>query len=207
MKYIEKTNYQFDLDHLNFEWNHIKDFVLTNDHWCLNKTSLQHSKDCVNQYVNQYIGTLPSGALEKHHSMVWERAGLPGTPGAAQLTQPVDCCLINDIYRGTLFEEIINILNVVSSRIKVIDEHWRGTSVHIDRTKRSHLALNTNPNAHFIFPRNPIEKKETEIIHIPADGYVYKVDTTKPHTLHPARIQAFGIPKEYSRTHLIMCHG
>ena len=186
MEYVEKTNYQFDLDQLNFEWNHIKDFILTKDHWHLNRTCLQHSKTCVNQYTE----------------------GLRGDVFKADASSSAsDFYLINDIYRGTLFEEIINILNVVSSRIKVIDEHWRGTSVHIDRTKRSHLALNTNPNAHFIFPRNPIEKKETEIIHIPADGYVYKVDTTKPHTLHPARIQAFGIPKEYSRTHLIMCHG
>jgi len=176
MEYIEKTNYQFDLDQLNFEWNHIKDFVLTNDQWIHNQTSLQHSKDCVNQYTD--------GCTMR---------GPKGTPN------PLDFYLINDIYHGTLFEEIINILNVVSSRIKVIDEHWRGTSVHIDRTKRSHLALNTNPNAHFIFPRNPIEKKETEIIHIPADGYVYNVDTTKPHI--------FVNAGEENRAHLIMCHG
>ena len=82
---------------------------------------------------------------------------------------------------------------------------WQGTSVHIDPTKKSHLALNTNPNAYFIFPKNPIEQTATEainipgeIIHIPADGYVYTVDTTKPHM--------FVNAGEGSRTHLIMSH-
>jgi len=183
MEYIEKTNYQFDLDQLNFEWNHIKDFVLTNDQWIHNQTSLQHSKDCVNQYTD--------GCTMR---------GPKGTPN------PLDFYLINDIYHGTLFEEIINILNVVRSRITIIEpkQKYGGMLVHTDQTKKSHLALNTNPNAFFLFPENPIEKNNiihipSEVIHIPADGYVYNVDTTKPHI--------FVNAGEENRAHLIMCHG
>ena len=181
MKYIEKTNYQFDLDHLNFEWNHIKDFVLTNDQWYRTQTCLQHSKDCVNKYTDG------CGSIKRADGSV---------PAS-------DFCLINDIYRGTIFEDIINELNVVRSRIMIIDKHRTYSSVHADRTKRSHFVLNTNPYAFFLFPRNPIEKSEiihipSEVIHIPADGYVYTVDTTKPHM--------FVNAGEGSRTHLIMSH-
>ena len=80
MEYVEKTNYQFDLDQLNFEWNHIKDFILTKDHWHLNRTCLQHSKTCVNQYTE----------------------GLQGDVFRADASVPAsDFYLINDIYRGT----------------------------------------------------------------------------------------------------------
>ena len=185
MEYVEKTNYQFDLDQLNFEWNHIKDFILTKDQWYLNRTCLQHSKDCVNQYID---GSINHGKRIPRRSRAEIRS----------------FCLINDIYRGTIFEDIINELNVVRSRIMIIDKHRTYSSVHADRTKRSHFVLNTNPYAFFLFPRNPIEKSEiihipSEVIHIPADGYVYKVDTRLPHT--------FVNAGEESRTHLVMCHG
>ena len=174
MKYIQKTNYQFDLDQLNFEWNNIKDFNLTKDHWYQEiQTCLQHSETCVDKY------TEGCGSIK--------RAG-----GRTER----DFCLINDIYRGTLFETIINELNVVRSRIMISKRHTV-YSIHKDRTKRSHLVLNTNPDAFFILSENTIEK--SEIMHIPADGYIYMVDTTKPHT--------FVNAGEESRTHLVMCHG
>ena len=174
MKYIQKTNYQFDLDQLNFEWNNIKDFNLTKDHWYQEvQTCLQHSKTCVDKY------TEGCGSIK--------RAG-----GRTEQ----DFWLINDIYRGTLFETIINELNVVRSRIMISKKHT-AYSVHTDRTKRLHLVLNTNPDAFFILSENSIEK--SEIMHIPADGYIYMVDTTKPHT--------FVNAGEESRTHLVMCHG
>lgn len=48
-------------------------------------------------------------------------------------------------------------------------------SYHRDRCKRIHIPLVTNEDAWFII--------EKEIFHLPADGSVYLVDTTKMHTV------------------------
>jgi hypothetical protein len=49
-------------------------------------------------------------------------------------------------------------------------------SVHTDPRPRYHLAVDTNPNAFFVFPIHQ------EIVHIPEDGYVYWINTTMAHT-------------------------
>ena len=62
-------------------------------------------------------------------------------------------------------------------------------SVHQDKAPRLHLALDTHPNAYFFWPEHK------EFVHIPADGFVYWVDTTKPHTF---------VNAGPDRTHLVM---
>lgn len=49
-------------------------------------------------------------------------------------------------------------------------------TIHRDQTKRYHLAVDTNRDCLFLFP---ILKK---MYHIPADGYVYTLDTRMEHT-------------------------
>tara|TARA_Y100001951_G_C11243689_1_gene242080 strand:- start:167 stop:706 length:540 start_codon:yes stop_codon:yes gene_type:complete len=80
-----------------------------------------------------------------------------------------------ELYEGTVFDEIIWDVDGVRARIMMKSMHTT-YSVHSDATLRYHLALKTNPNAYFIFPTL------NEVIHIPADGYVYAVDTTIPHS-------------------------
>ena len=86
-----------------------------------------------------------------------------------------DYNILNEIYGGTIFERVIWDLGGVRSRLMTKKMHTT-YSIHQDKAPRYHLALITNPNAYFIFPTL------NEIMHIPADGYVYEVDTTLPHS-------------------------
>jgi hypothetical protein len=87
----------------------------------------------------------------------------------------LDFTMLNEIYGGTIFDRVIRDLDGVRSRLMTKKMHTT-YSVHSDEAPRYHLALITNPNAYFIFPTL------NEITHIPADGYVYEVDTTLPHS-------------------------
>jgi len=87
----------------------------------------------------------------------------------------LDYNILNDIYGGTIFERVIRDLHGVRSRLMIKKMHTT-YSVHQDKAPRYHLALITNPNAYFIFPTL------NKIMHIPADGFVYEVDTTIPHS-------------------------
>jgi len=83
--------------------------------------------------------------------------------------------ILNEVYEGTVFADIIRDVNGIRSRI-IYRNSCTTNSVHKDNSPRYHLALITNPNAYFIFPTL------NEVFHIPADGCVYEVDTTILHT-------------------------
>lgn len=57
-----------------------------------------------------------------------------------------------------------------------------GLSVHPDFEPRYHLALRTNANSYFLdcTPEGDVQAKA---YHLPADGYFYKVDTLRNHTV------------------------
>jgi hypothetical protein len=63
-------------------------------------------------------------------------------------------------------------------------------SIHKDDNPRLHIALKTTNQARFIFTKPP------EIIHIPADGHVWWVDTRNEHTAINGAIEP--------RVHLLM---
>ena len=86
-----------------------------------------------------------------------------------------DYKILNEIYEGTVFADIIKDVDGIRSRI-IYRNSCTTNSVHKDNSPRYHLALITNPNAYFIFPTL------NEIIHIPDDGYLYEVDTTILHS-------------------------
>jgi len=71
-----------------------------------------------------------------------------------------------------------------------------GLTVHQDLEQRYHVALETNPNAFF---GEVIENEDfaAKCHNIPADGSVYKVDTTLPHFVYN------GSRKD--RIHLVIC--
>lgn len=58
----------------------------------------------------------------------------------------------------------------------MVQEGRRCYSIHTDDNPRLHIAITTSNQARFIFTNPP------EITHIPADGYVWWVDTRKEHT-------------------------
>jgi hypothetical protein len=102
-----------------------------------------------------------------------------------------DYIILNDIYEGTVFADVIRDMHGERSRIMHMQPRT-SYFVHQDKTPRYHLALITNPNAYFIFPTL------NEIVHIPADGYVYEVDTTILHSF---------VNCGPDRTHLVISKG
>ena len=78
---------------------------------------------------------------------------------------------------GTYIEEFFKLLSFkpFRARLMVLDPSVC-YSIHNDDTPRYHVAVTTSPDARFVF----VERQK--IIHIPADGRVYFVDTRQKHT-------------------------
>ena len=83
--------------------------------------------------------------------------------------------ILNEVYEGTVFADMIHDVNGERARIMEMNAYTT-YSVHKDNSPRYHMALITNPNAYFIFPTL------NQIMHIPADGFLYEVDTTILHS-------------------------
>ncbi len=79
--------------------------------------------------------------------------------------------------RGTWWESFFAGLPWKIYRSRIMVMHPRTCySIHRDLSPRLHIALKTRPQAKFLFT------DPAELVHIPADGYVYWVDTTHEHT-------------------------
>ena len=172
MKELFKSTKQYDIEKLTWEWMYLKP-ILYDYVWHVSKgdhgrqTMLQYSENCVN------ISTDGCGSFS-------------GTQRSES-----DYNIFNSFYESTIFETIINDLNVVRSRFMVISEN-RTYSIHQDKLPRYHLALETNPHAYFLFPSS---SRTANLYHVPTDGHVYWVDTRVPHTF---------INAGPDRTHLVM---
>jgi hypothetical protein len=91
-----------------------------------------------------------------------------------------DFCHFHPEFKGTYFHEIYLRLQKNTQgkigRVRVMLLPPKACySIHQDPTVRYHLVLTTNPQAFLIFP-------ERGLIHIPADGNIYWVDTRLAHT-------------------------
>lgn len=71
-----------------------------------------------------------------------------------------------------------------------------GLTVHADTSVRYHLVLKTNPFAYVAHTFNA-GNVSALCFHIPADGYFYKVDTTKHHFVYNGGLEP--------RIHLVVC--
>lgn len=71
-----------------------------------------------------------------------------------------------------------------------------GLTVHADTSVRYHLVLKTNPFAYIGHTFNA-GNVSALCFHIPADGYFYKVDTTKHHFVYNGGLDP--------RIHLVVC--
>ena len=167
--FVRRLNQSYDLDRCLVEWDRISPIV----DW--NVSGDESLQTCL-QYDPQSVGN-------------------PYTDGAGSFrgTNKVDLDynILHRIYEGSVLADIIRDLKGVRSRIMTKKMHTT-YSVHADQASRYHLALITNPNAYFIFPTL------NEILHIPADGYVYEVDTTIPHSF---------VNCGPDRTHLVISKG
>ncbi len=167
MKKLNKYNY--DIEQLQWEWNGLRDRLLENM-WhiaqgnLLRQTCLQHSTECHDVFTEGCGSFKDTNRKESDYN------------------------ILNDFYENTLFETIINDHKVCRSRIMMMEKHST-YSIHRDKVSRYHLAIETNPDAYFLFPRT------STLEHVPADGYVYEVDTTQDHTF---------VNCGPDRTHLVM---
>ena len=86
---------------------------------------------------------------------------------------------INDLFKNSYFEDIINLFPITVTRVRILRiKSKRSYRLHRDMTYKFHLPIITNPSNLFIFP----EQRHRVIMHLPADGTIYYVDTSESHT-------------------------
>jgi len=85
--------------------------------------------------------------------------------------------VINEPFRGTIFEEILQSLPFRFGRTRLMCvPPQRCYPVHQDETIRYHLAVSSHPYAYIAYPL------ANKIYNIPEDGYLYQMDPREPHT-------------------------
>jgi hypothetical protein len=172
---IKKLDKQYDLQRILLEWNNIKNL----EHWHNNNQMSIHHRGEISY-------------TDGCNSLYYDFDGVKGTRTKKDIIRNSrDYKHINPIFKGTIFEEII-------------EEHkgWRGRlmimkpktvyTVHHDASERMHLPISTNDSSYFVFPEN------NHVEHIPANGYLYKVNTTETHTFFNADIKL-------DRIHMVFC--
>jgi hypothetical protein len=86
-------------------------------------------------------------------------------------------------YTKSVIDELATSMGVKFGRIRYMRLLPKtGLSVHPDFEPRYHLVLKTNPYAYYLdcTPDNEVQAK---CYHIPADGFFYKVDTLRNHSV------------------------
>ena len=95
---------------------------------------------------------------------------------------------VNDLFKDSYFEEVVNLFPIPVTRVRIIKINGkRCYRLHRDMTYKFHLPIITNPSNLFIFP----EQRHRVIIHLPADGSIYYVDTSNTHTF----LNGLGAPR------------
>lgn len=164
---VKKTNHYYDLDKCLVEWELIQlrvgDGLYNSDEVLGAGTYGQRRQTCLQRSNKFVVNPYTDGAGENREKK--DRI----------IKVQSEYTILNEVYEGTVFADIIRDVNGERSRIMEMNA-YTSYSVHKDQSPRYHLALITNPNAYFIFPTL------NEIMHIPADGYLYEVDTTILHS-------------------------
>lgn len=182
--FIEKTNVYADLTAMKNEL-----FSITNQiGWpkkldaqgktlSSNQIGLNHRPGAENQFLDN-VGSLMAQTVAKE----------------TDFTEYNE--MIGEITKQAL-ENLSRIESVKFGRIRyMLLPEKSGLTVHTDTEIRYHYVLETNPNAFF---GERIEDSElaAKCYHIPADGYFYRVDTTRPHFVYNGSREP--------RIHLVIC--
>ena len=164
---IKKTNHSYDLDRCLVEWDRIQsrlgDELWDSDEVLGTGIYGQRRQTCLQRSNKSVVNPYTDGAGE--HRDKKDRV----------IKNSSEFTILNEIYEGTVFANMIQDVNGQRARIMHMND-YTAYSVHKDMTPRYHLALITNPNAYFIFPTL------NQIMHIPADGCLYEVNTTILHS-------------------------
>jgi hypothetical protein len=99
----------------------------------------------------------------------------------------------------TLLLDFSQSQNIRLGRVRIMRAlSRRGLSVHRDTSVRYHLVLKTNIDSFFGFRElKQVDGVAAKCYHMPADGYFYKVDTTKFHFIYNGG--------KTDRIHLVIC--
>ena len=100
-------------------------------------------------------------------------------------------------YLKHILEQLATIENIKLGRVRFMRlQRHQGLSVHKDTSIRYHLALETNQ---YSYIAQGLDQSGIRAVchHIPADGYFYKVDTTKEHFVYNGG--------KTDRIHLVIC--
>lgn len=99
-------------------------------------------------------------------------------------------------YTRSIIEKLSEQENTAFGRIRFMRLMPKtGLSVHPDFEMRYHLVINTNKYAYF--GEHVGEEVAAKCYHVPADGYFYKVDTTREHFVYNGGWEP--------RVHLVIC--
>lgn len=183
-QFIEKTNTKADLTLLRSDLKKIVDLVgwpkkIDSNGKTLssNQIGLNHRPGAENQFLDN-VGSLMAQTIAKE----------------------TDFTEYNDLL-GETTKRALNTLSesegVKFGRIRyMLLPEKSGLTVHTDTEIRYHYVLETNSNAFFGEKVNDSEIT-ARCYHIPADGYFYKVDTTRPHFVYNGSREP--------RIHLVIC--
>ena len=96
-----------------------------------------------------------------------------------------------EAFRGTYVEEILSSLPFRHGLVRLLSiPPQKCYPIHVDGTIRYHLAVDTHPFTYILYP------SLRKMYHIPRDGFLYRMDATRPHTA----VNCGPLP----RTHLVI---
>lgn len=156
-----------------------------------------------NQVVEQVLGiakpiyldlqNYPDGQIAVQHNITGVDDHFAGvgksvakTPAWEQSFNKLQPC-----YKGTAIEEYLDWLEVPVYRTRImLSRPKTAYSIHKDYSPRLHLPLVTNDQCYFLFTQ------PERLIHMPADGRTFWVDTRQSHTFLNGSV--------FDRLHLVM---
>lgn len=181
---VEKTSMHVDLETMRFELKQITDVIgwpkKLDEHGktlSSNQIGLNHRPNATDQNLDN-VGSLVNQTIAKETDFT-EYNKLIGN------------------YTRHVVEQLATNEKFKLGRIRYsLLPEKTGLTVHKDMEIRYHLALYTNSNCFFGF-KTDHEHIVADCYHIPANGYFYKVDTTREHFVYNGSRE--------SRIHLLIC--
>jgi len=183
----------------------------------ITKLSFQVDLEKAKKDLNELLNVYPWPQEDFVNKLPGNQIGISYRPGAKDtyfdasgslydkktqrfLAKESDFTEINDSvgkYTKQILFELSEIEKTKFGRIRYMRLMPRtGLSIHADLEQRYHFVLETNSNALFGETVNQ-ENLSAKCYHIPADGYFYKVDTTRPHFVYNGGWEP--------RIHLVIC--
>ena len=166
MSNYSKLNYNFDIDRLAAE-----SLELFEKYGSSVQISLKHRENA-------------------NKDSLWDD-GIGSAIGDGQFLNTKEYIVLNEMLKGTCIETVHNSMAAyhIFGRMRLMKLSGRQCmSLHVDLERRIHIPIITNENCLMIV--------DDEVIHMPADGNAYLVDTKKRHT-------ALNSNKDFDRIHLM----